>query len=425
MTETNYRDMWAELGMDLEKHDEFLEPLGEQYGSLFVAQDDRPEGMEYFNHVMENVHHSRVEELQAEKEAGDPIVASFCVFVPEELVQAAGGSSIGLCAGADYPVSTGEEVVPRDMCPLIKSTMGFKLDRICPYFEVADFVVGETTCDGKKKAWEVLDEYKPTYVMELPQKKGAASRELWVEEIRRFKDRIETEADREITADALGEAIETNNRKRRALKDLYEARKADPVPISGKDALLITQLAFFDDTERFTDRVESLNAELKNRIDAGEGVVPSDAPRILIAGTPMPLPNWKIHDVIESSGGAVVCEETCTGTRYFEDEVAETGTTLDEQIEHLADRGLEVNCACFTPNDERVEDVVRLANEYDVDGVVYANLEFCLTYDMEYRKIESALQEEGIPVTQIESHFGDSDVEQLRTRLQAFLEMVA
>jgi len=425
MSEIDYREMWAELGMDLEKHDEFLEPLSDHYEDLFVSQDNRPEGMEYFNEVMQNVHHSRVAELKSEKEAGNPVIASFCVFVPDELVAAAGGSSIGLCAGAQYPVSTGEEVLPRDMCPLIKSTMGFKLDRICPYFEVSDFVVGETTCDGKKKAWEILDEYKPTYVMELPQRKSPESRDLWEKEVRRFKDRIEDEATTEITAESLGSAIETKNEKRRALKELYAARKADPVPISGKDALLITQLAFFDDTERFTQKVSNINSTLENRIEAGEGVAPTDAPRILIAGTPMPLPNWKIHDIVESSGGVVVCEETCTGTRYFEDEVPESGETVSEHIENLADRAMEINCACFTPNEERVDDVLRLAREYEVDGVVYANLEFCLTYDMEYRKIRTALEDKDIPVTQIESNFGESDVEQLKTRIQAFLEMIS
>lgn len=424
MSETNYRDLWTDLGIDLEKHDEFLAPLPELYENLFVDQQNRPEGMNYFNTVMNNIHHSRVEELVEEKEAGNPVVSSFCVFVPDELVLAAGGSSIGLCAGSDYPISAAEKVLPRDLCPLIKASVGFKLERICPYFEVSDFVVGETTCDGKKKAWEVLDEEIPTYVMELPQRKDEASRRLWRSEVERFKERVEEEADQKITAEDLSDAIELNNRKRAVLKRLYETRKADPVPLSGKDALLISQLAFFDDIERFVEQTSKLCDELETRIEKGVGVVETGTPRILIAGTPMPLPYWKLHNIIEESGGIVVCEETCTGTRYFEEEVAEDGDTMEEHLDNLSERAMGINCACFTPNEERVDDILRLAEEYDVDGVVYSNLEFCQIYDMEYRKVANALGERNIPVTQIESHFGDSDTEQLKTRLQAFIEMI-
>ncbi|MGM0472137.1 MAG: double-cubane-cluster-containing anaerobic reductase [Bacillota bacterium] len=424
MTETDYRAMWQELGMDLDKHDEFLEPLPGLYEELFINQENRPEAMEYFNFVMSEVHHLRVKELVEEKEAGNPVVSSFCVFVPDELVLAAGGSSIGLCAGAEYPVSSGEEVLPRDICPLIKASVGFKLDRICPYFEVSDFVVGETTCDGKKKAWEVLDDLIPTYVMELPQRKSEASQQLWRSEVERFKERVEEEAGRKIDSQDLADAIALNNQKRAVLQRLYETRQADPVPISGKDALLITQLAFFDDIERFVEKVSTLCDELEERIAAKEGVAKPGTPRILIAGTPMPLPYWKIHNLIETSGGVVVCEETCTGTRYFEEKVAEDGANLSEQLDNLSQRAMGINCACFTPNNDRVDDVLRLAKDYDVDGVVYANLEFCQTYDMEYQKVAQALKEEGIPVTQIESDFSDSDVGQLKTRIQAFIEML-
>ena len=417
--------MWEELGLDLERHDEFLEPLPGIYGDLFMGQENRPEAMEYYDFVVGDIHGIRVKELMAEKEQGNPVISSFCVFVPDELIAAAGGASIGLCAGAQMPVQTGEqELGNSDICPLIKSSIGFKLEKICPYFEVSDFVVGETTCDGKKKAWEILDEHIPTYVMELPNTKSPAARELWRSEIDRFKEKIESFSGREIKAENLQESIELINQKRDVLQRLYDTRKAKSVPISGKDALLITQLAFFDDPERFIDKTSALCDELEERIEAGESVVEENAPRILVAGTPMPLPSWKIHSLIEGNGGVVVCEETCTGTRYFESKVPEDGETVEEQLDNLAKRAMNINCACFTPNNDRVDDILRLAEEYDVDGVIYYNLQFCQTYDLEYNKIAEALKEENIPVTQIESDFSESDTGQLNTRIQAFLEMI-
>jgi len=424
MLSNDWRKMWEDLGMDLEKHDEFLAPLPGIYGDLFLAQKNRPKGMGFFDFVVSDIHGVRVKELVDHKEKGGKVVASFCVFVPDEIIIAAGGASIGLCAGAQFPVTTGEKVLPRNLCPLIKASVGFKLDRICPYFQVADFVVGETTCDGKKKAWEILDEFIPTYVMELPQRKAQTDRELWLAEIKRFKDKMEQETGNQITADKLAEAISLINQKRAALQRLYNTRQADPVPISGKDALLISELAFFDDPGRFIDQVNVLCDELEERIAKGEGAAPQGAPRILVTGSPQPVPGWKLHAIIEGSGGVVVCEETCTGTRYFETRVREDGRTLDEQLEAVAERGLSINCACFTPNDARVQDILRLVKEYKADGVVYYNLQFCQPYSIEYRQVEKALRAAGIPVIKIESDFSDEDAGQLQTRIQAFLEML-
>lgn len=420
----DWRKMWEDLGMNLEKHDEFLAPLPGIYGELFLSQPNRPKGMDFFDFVVGDIHGIRVRELVDQKANGGKVVASFCVFVPDEITLAAGGASIGLCAGAQFPVPTGEKVLPRNMCPLIKASVGFKLDRICPYFQVADFIVGETTCDGKKKAWEIMDEFIPTYVMELPQRKGAADRELWLAEIKRFKEKMEKETGNEVTAEKLAAAISLLNKKRAALQRLYNARKAEPAPISGKDALLVSELAFFDDPNRFTEKVNTLCDELEARIARGEGVAPKGAPRILVTGSPQPIPSWKLHAVIEGSGGVVVCEETCTGTRYFETPVREDGKTLDEQLAAVSERALGINCACYTPNDARVEDILRLAREYRADGVVYYNLQFCQPYSIEYRKVEKALQEAGVPVIKIESDFSDEDAGQLQTRIQAFLEML-
>ena len=422
---TKHYEMWDKLGLDLDKHDEFLAPIPEVYDEMFLSQDNRPEHMDYYDYVVSDIHGIRVKELVEEKEKGNPVISSFCVFVPDEIVTGLGGQAIGLCAGAPMPVSAAEKELPgNDICPLIKSSLGFKMENICPYFEVSDFVIGETTCDGKKKAWEIMDDYIDTYVMELPQMKTESSRQLWEDEIHRFKNHLEDYYDRELKPADLDNAISLINEKRSVLKRLYNTRKAKPAPISGKDALLITQLAFFDKAERFIEKTTELCEELENRIENNVGVFAEDTPRILIAGTPMPLPSWKIHDIIEQNGAAVVCEETCTGTRYFEDMVPEDGNTIDEQISNLAERTMNINCACFTPNTDRVDDILRLAENYNVDGVVYYNLEFCQTYNMEYRRISKALDENGISSIHIESDYGDSDIAQLQTRIQAFIEML-
>ena len=186
----------------------------------------------------------------------------------------------------------------------------------------------------------------------------------------------------------------------------------------------MSQIAFFDDPERCTTMCNNLATELEDRNKEGISVFKAGTKRILVSGTPMAIPNWKLHHIIETSGAAVVCEETCTGTRYFEGQIDDSGNTLDELYRAIAERYMGINCACFTPNTGRIDDIVRLAKEYNVDGVIDVNLKFCCLYDTEGYTVEKALKEAGIPVLGIETDYTDEDAEQLRTRIEAFVEML-
>jgi benzoyl-CoA reductase/2-hydroxyglutaryl-CoA dehydratase subunit BcrC/BadD/HgdB len=352
------------------------------------------------------------------------VVATYCVFVPEELVWAAGVIPVGLCAGTQFSVPMAETVLPRNTCALIKSSFGFKLGRVCPYVQVSHLIVGETTCDGKKKMFEILNQYQLVYVMEVPNKKTERSRNLWHGEVLAFRDVIEKLTGNKITAENLAQAIELVNQRRLALQRLYNLRKVRPVPISGKDALLATQVSFYDDAKRDTQMLTALCDELDKRVAANQGGAPANAPRILISGSPMAIPNWKLHHLIESSGAVVVCEESCTGTRFFSELVKPTQQNLDEQLKAIADRYMNIHCACFTPNDERFDDVIRLAKEYQVEGVVHYNLQFCHTYANEAITMEKRLEDAGIPMLKIETDYSDEDAGQLKTRIEAFLEMI-
>lgn len=420
----DYRELWKTLGVDLEKHDLLCAALPGLYENTYLSQNVRPEAMNYFNLVVAEIHGLRIQELANYRAGGGKVFGTFCVFVPDEIILAAKGIGIGLCGGSQFWVPEGEKVLPRALCPLIKASVGAAVSRTCPYFLSCDLLVGETTCDGKKKAWEILEEFAPVYVMNLPQMKRDKDVADWKEEIKAFLNKVEEITGNKVTAEALARAIQLTNRRRQVLMRLYEARKADPVPISGKDALLVSQIAFYDDPQRFIAKTTELCAEIEEWARQGKGVFPAGTPRILVTGTPMAIPNWKLHHIIETSGAVVVCEETCTGTRYFEHLVPEGASTLEGQIESLAERYLKINCACFTPNTGRVKDILRLASEFRVDGVVYYNLPFCHTYNVEYRMVEKALKEAGIPVLQIETDYGEEDLGQVRNRVEAFIEML-
>jgi benzoyl-CoA reductase/2-hydroxyglutaryl-CoA dehydratase subunit BcrC/BadD/HgdB len=415
--------MWEKLNLDLDAHAGLLEVLGKFYGDIYMSQQGRLQGMEYLDFVLSEVHGLRIKELQDAKAAGKKVVGTFCVFVPEEIVLAAGGIQVGLCAGAEIGKGEAEKVLPRNTCALIKSFVGFKLARLCPFIETCDLIVGETTCDGKKKAYEIFSEYSPVYVMEIPQMKNSSDRDLWKSEVLRFKSQVEETTGNKITADNLKEAIHLVNNRRRVLQRLNRLRAAVPTPISGRDALLINQISFYDDPVRFTAKIEELCNELEERVKSGQGVVPEGATRLMLSGCPMAVPNWKLPYIIESSGAVVVGEESCIGTRNTRDLVDENAATLDGMLDNLVDRYMKIDCACFTPNTERLDNIVNMARDLNVKGVVHYALSFCQPYAMEGYKVEKALNKAGIPMLAIETDYSMEDVEQLKTRVEAFVEM--
>ena len=418
-----YRAMWEGLGINMRRHDMLLTALPQIYQQVYLSQQRRPQAMGFYDFVVSEIHGLRVKELMDHKAKGGKVFGTFCVYVPEEVIIAAGGIAVGLCGGADFSVPTAEQILPRNLCALIKSAVGFKIGNICPYFQAADLIVGETTCDGKKKTWEILDEYVPTYVMDLPNSRTAADRELWIGELKRFVGKVEAITGNMVTPQSLAEATVLINRRRAVLDRLFDLRKARPAPISGLDALLAVQISFYDDPARFTLKTNELCDELEARVKAGEGVAPANAKRILYAGTPMPIPFWTIPALIEGAGAVVVAEESCTGSRLLAGgQTAIPGDGIDSQLAAIADRQLHTNCACFTPNDDRIDDILRMVREYRADGVIHFSLSFCQPYNLEAVRVQKALQQAGVPVLLLEGDYTEAQTGQLKTRIEAFVE---
>ena len=416
--------MWEKLNLDIPAHDGLLAVLGNFYNDIYLSQEGRLKGMEYLDFVLSEVHGLRIKELQDAKQAGRKIVGTFCIFVPEEITLAADAIQVGLCSGAEIGKEAAEQVLPRNTCALIKSFVGFKLAKLCPYIESCDLVVGETTCDGKKKAYEIFRDYAPLYVMEIPQMKAASDKALLKTEFMRYLAEIETLSGKKITAEKLKAAIQVVNNRRKALQRLDSLRKAVPSPISGRDALLIHQISFYDDPVRFTNQIGLLCDELEKRIADKKGVAPETAKRVMLSGCPMAVPNWKLPFVIESSGAVIVGEESCIGDRNIRDLVDESSATVTEMIDRLVDRYFQIDCAVFTPNEERLDHIVQMAKGMKADGVIHYGLMFCQPYAMEAHKVSKRLETEGIPLLSIETDYSMEDVGQLKTRVEAFIEML-
>ena len=421
----NYRTMWKDLGLDLNAHDMLLEVLGKGYTDIYLSQGGRPAGMGYFDFVMSEVHGLRIKELLDEKAAGRKIVGSYCVFVPEEIVLAANATLVGLCSGAEFATDAVEKLLPRNTCALIKSSFGFKLGKVCPFLECADMIVGENTCDGKKKSYEIFNDLVPQlYVMDLPQMKSSAGKALLKSEYDRFKEEMERLTGVTIDADRLKQSIDLVNAKRKAIHRLSVLRKFNPAPISGLDALLANQVSFYDNPARFTESVNKLCDELENRVKDKTGPFPANTPRILISGCPMAVPNWKLPWLIETSGAVIVGEESCVGERGTRNLVNTNGNTVDELMNAITDRYFEIDCAVFTPNPDRLQHILEMKEAYNADGVIHYGLQFCQPYAIESGRVEKALAAKNIPVLCVETDYSQADAAQLKTRVEAFIEML-
>jgi benzoyl-CoA reductase/2-hydroxyglutaryl-CoA dehydratase subunit BcrC/BadD/HgdB len=372
---------------------------------------------------LKNSYNTRISQIVDEKKAGKKLVGTFCLFVPDEIIFAAGADRIILCGGKNDTVSIAEQYLPRNICPLIKSSFGSIVNngcsgvKSCSHFSMVDLIVAENTCDSKKKMYELLGDYVPTYVIDLPQRPDSPEAlNYFLGELYKFKNIMEQLTGNKITVEQLKMEIKTSNETRQLLRRLYELRKIDSPPICGVDVLKLLQKQYFLSTEE-------LKASLRMLINEVERVKPDGThkPRIMISGCPMSSGNTKVPEVIESRGGVIVAEESCTGTRSFWDLVDEN----KDPMLALAERYIKIPCSCMSPNDRRIENILELAREFEVDGVVYYTLQFCHGYNIEKYKVQQALRKAGIPMLFIETDYSNSDIEQIGLRVDAFLEMLS
>jgi benzoyl-CoA reductase/2-hydroxyglutaryl-CoA dehydratase subunit BcrC/BadD/HgdB len=260
--------------------------------------------------------------------------------------------------------------------------------------------------------------------MEIPNKKGEDGKSLWKNEVKRFAEKLESLSGKKITLEKLKEASKVVNDKRKALQRLSLLRANDPSPISGLDALLINQVAFYDDPLRFTAKLNELCDELDQRVKSGVGAASKGSPRILVSGSPMAIPNWKLHAITEGSGATIVGEESCVGERNFRSLLDDDFSSLDNEMQKIADRYMTINCACFTPNNERLSDIEDLAGRLKADGIIHYAIQFCTPYMMETYKVKKVADDIKVPFLRIETDYSMEDMGQLKTRVEAFLEMI-
>ena len=360
------------------------------------------------------------------KKSGQTICGTFCQYTPTEILRAAGLYEVSLCGKSADPIKTAETRLPANLCPLIKASYGHVLEDSCPYAYFSDLVVGETTCDGKKKMYELLGEIKPMQVIHLPNiPDPERSMEMWVSELYAFKRGLEERLGVEITDEKLNEAIVWCNKERRQAARIYELGKYDPPAITGLHMrdVMEGERYIFNRKEKY-EKLNAILDQCESDWRAGRGPFPPDPfrPRILISGAGLGGVAWKTVKILEELDGAAVCYEGCSG-------IVSRRRLVDEDesrdpIVRIAEKYIEAPCAVVSPNKRRMEQVAATISEWRVDGVVSISLHSCNPFAVETENIRRVAKSCGVPLLHIETDFGTGDIEQIRTRLGAFLEMI-
>jgi benzoyl-CoA reductase/2-hydroxyglutaryl-CoA dehydratase subunit BcrC/BadD/HgdB len=360
--------------------------------------------------------------IEQAKTDGHAVIGFYCLYSPIEIAVAADAIPLPLCGTRSDPIAAAENILPRNLCPLIKSSFGFAVTDTCPFFRFSDIIIGDTTCDGKKKMFELLGRYKPTFVLQLPQnQEPVTALPLWRAELERFKKIVEDHTGVFITEERLRSAIRLMNRKRKARQAVMDLNKHNPAPLSGSRLLqILFKVGFLADEERGIALMEDVAAVVEAGVLAPEKDGHNSRRRILLTGVPVGVGSDKVVKIVERSGADVVAFENCSGYKqaFFVDETK-------DPMDALAEQYLATPCSVMSPNKGRLELLNQMITDFNVNGVIDLTWQACHTYNIEAFQVNEMMQDKfDISTLHLETDYSESDTEQLRVRIEAYLEML-
>lgn len=360
--------------------------------------------------------------LQTQREQGAKIVGIYCCYAPMELIRALGLVPAPLCAYSHATIEAAETVLPANLCPLIKSSYGFILKDTCPFFAISDAVIAETTCDGKKKMFELIADRKPMHVMDLPQLPDEPEAlENWTAMIRKLQRFLESLFERTATDEQIEAVVRDTNVKSRRMNEIFDFAALHP-PVTGWPELFDAHhLGQGDSSSGMAPILDEMLRKLEKRKQDGYVYGPKGALRVMVTGCPIGGDSLKVLNIIEEAGGVIVALDSCSGMKPYAGFIEE-GT--GDPVRAIAARYLKIPCSCMTPNSRRLTEMDKLIERFKPDAVVDVVLLGCHSYNIESFKVGKHLQgKHGIPFLKVVTDYSQSDVGQLRTRIEALLEM--
>lgn len=382
-----------------------------------------PEGMKPFFEALKGIY---VDLQDVKRPEGMKTIGTYCALVPNELIYAAGAMPVRLCSGSYTAYAIGDDVVPRDACPLVKAVMGFEQTHTMPLYDNCSLMVLPVTCDCKKKLAGMLGEGKPTAILHIPARKEEdADIEMYLRQLYQLIPKLEAAAGQKITAKTLAEGINRVGYAQYEMSRFLKYRRFQPALLHGTQVMAVMNAFSYMPVWEWAGQMNRLNVELEVRLGQKKFVGKTKQPRILITGSPIAFPNIKIPLLIEEMGGILVADETCYGERGLYDPTVVIDESFDGMMRALANRYTRpCTCPVFVDNTQRIYRIRQMIKTHKAQGVIYHVLRGCLVYDYEYQRMEEELGKLGVPVIRVESDYNEEDVEQLRIRIEAFIELI-
>jgi benzoyl-CoA reductase subunit C len=348
------------------------------------------------------------------KVQGRRVVGYRCLYVPEEIIYAADMLPYPIYGTPD-PVGLADSYFQSCTCEFIRNIFDHALDG---KLDFVDELVLANTCDVVRRLYDMWDTYIPSsdvYMVNNPQKLlDETNHAYYREELDRFRARMESLSGNKITDEKLQAAIGLYNETRTLLKDICMLRKADTPPLSGEEVLDIVMAVTIMPKDQANPLLRQLLEELKSR-----EVAERFGPRILITGSI--IDNPALIRMVEEEGGMVVADDLCNTSRYFWHQVDKDDDPMEALYKYLNKRPL---CACMHPPDVRLEFLRELIANFKVEAVIYFNLKYCHPFLYEAPLFQKELEAQGVPTNVLEVGHDMSGHGQLRTRIQAFIEML-
>ncbi len=379
----------------------------------------------YFSQMIDHCY----DYAEAAKAQSRPIVGILCEYTPREILFAAGAVPVCLCGGSLETIPAAEQHLPVNLCPLIKSTYGYHLQGTNPFLEWADLVVAETTCDGKKKMYELMSAGREMYILELPQKADQPDALAhWQKEVEKFKSYVEKRFDKQITDDQLRAAIRLMNRERGLRRQLADLMARDVPPLTGRQLLEFKSIisGIDADLEQYEKAIRAFNtgAAVSAAVPGSPLDLRQSPPpvRVLLTGVPTVHGAERVIELIESCGAVVVAQENCTGIKPILEDI---DPDAPDPLQAIAEKYYHLPCSVMTINERRLDSLRALAARFRPQCVIELVWQACLTYDVESKRVRRFVEDEfHLPYLKIVTDYSPSDSARLMVRIEALMETV-
>ncbi len=285
----------------------------------------------------------------------------------------------------------------------------------------------DATCLQTYRAAEIIKYYFKvnTVILGVPRNFYLPEgQEYFEKELEFFTQKLEKFAGNKLDNNKLAESVKLYNNIRKNIKDLYKYQAVDKPPIKWHEVFDVVHAGFYIDRIKYLSLLQDLLKELKEK--HGEPVIGNlngDA-RILVSGSIIPPGDIKLISIIEQVGGRIVGDDLWSGlnpslnVNVKEPSIKGIAQAYINRVPHAALPYLDLE------TDGRIKNLKQLIHEYKAQGVIYHTLRFCDPFSFKAGETKELLKKDSIPLLEIHTEYAGSDVEAIRTRAEAFVEVI-